>query len=228
MRTTFIGLLLLSLAAGPALTPLQAKGPNHLQAALNAATSGPTYSYTLDYRSDEFRGKARVHPSRAKGKRVVMIVPSLSKLDADQLKGVKEVDQDASKAFWCHSFAKRIPARTAKLVNQTGATATYTFKPVHEADDADDAKMMKHLVGTVTVSKSRPAILSFALDAPKSFKPVFVARIKSFALRAGCSRSPDGRTYVSRFDLNVSGSAMMRSFEERQSRIHTQLVRAGS
>lgn len=225
MRIIFTNLLLLSLAAGPAVTPLQAQKPNYIKAALDATTRGPAYSYTLDYRSDDFRGKARIYPSRAKGKRVVMITPPFSSLDSEQRAGVKEVDQDASKAFWCHSFAKRIPAGTARLISQNATTATYTFKPLPEAGDADDAKIMKHLVGTVMVSKRNPAILSFALDAPKPFKPVFVARIKTFALRAKCSRTPDGRTYVSRFDLNVSGSAMMRPFEERQSRNHTQLAR---
>lgn len=226
MRMTLLiaGGALLSCAS----IPVSAQQADYLSAALRANQTGPAYSYSLDYRSDDFRGQARIHPWKPKGKRVVMITPPAGSLTAEQRKGVQEVDRDASKAFWCHSFAKRIPAGTATLTNQTATTATYSFKPLPEAGDADDAKMMKHLVGTVTVSKSRPAILAFALDAPKSFKPVFVARIKTFALRAKCARTPDGRTFVSRFDLKVTGSAMMRSFTERQTRIHTRIARAGN
>lgn len=223
MKTKFIYACFAAAITAHASGPLSAQAAGYLEAALKAPKSGPSYSYNLDYRTDDFRGKARIHPSRPKGKRVVLVSPAASALTKPQRRGVAEVDREASKAFWCHSFAKRIPARSARLTAQTDTTATYSFKPIPDAGDAEDAKMMRHLVGTVTVSKAAPAILSFSLNAPKSFKPAFVARIKTFALHARCSRTPDGRTYVSRFDLNVTGSAMMRSFTERQTRIHTRL-----
>jgi hypothetical protein len=178
--------------------------------------------------ADDFQGRARIHPSRAPGQRVELIFPSLASLNREERQGLEGIDKDASKDFWCHSFGRRIPSSGAVLTGQTATTATYSFKPVPDASDKDDVKLMRNLRGTVTVAKDRPAILSFALTAPKSFKPVMVARVDTFSMTARCARTSDGRTYVSTFNLRVTGSAMLQSFEQKQSRRHTQLRRVGA
>ena len=204
-----------------------ANGSDPLANALNANTDGPVYSYQLDITVDDFVGRARVHPDRAAGKRVVMIFPEKSGLSSDERDGLKEIDEDASEDFWCHRFAKRIPRSGAQLVRQTATTATYRFNPIPRPNDRDDAKLMEHLTGTVTVAKDRPAILNFTLTAPESFKPALVARVDTFTLKADCAFSPDGRTYVSTFELKVTGSAMLQSFEDVQIRRHSALCRVG-
>ncbi len=212
------------LAALTGTQPLAAQ--NYLKDALAAQTNGPVYSYQLQYMSPEFRATARVNPSRARGQRITVLSPAKSEWGKDEKRALADVDKDAGKAFWCHSFAKRIPYQSAKLISQTDKTATYRFVPLPEPGDADDAKIMRNLVGSVVVHKTKPAILKFGLKAPKSFKPAFIARIKTFVLSASCARTADGRTYVSRFELNVSGSAMMQKFTEKETRIHSRLKRA--
>ncbi|MEL7198672.1 MAG: hypothetical protein AAGL10_10180 [Pseudomonadota bacterium] len=220
-RAFLIAPLLMATHSCPSMA--QSTGP--LIAALDAKTSGPVYSYQLDITVDDFTGRARIYPDRAIGKRVAMISPKRTALTSDERKGLKDIDKDASEDFWCHHFAKRIPRKGARLVRQTASTATYRFNPLPDPKDKDDAKLMKHLTGTVTVAKDRPAILSFALSAPKSFKPAVVARVDTFSLKAQCDRSPDGRTFVKTIDLKVTGSAMLQSFEDKQSRRHSALRR---
>jgi len=216
----FSGLLMATIS-----TQAIAQGQDPLIAALDTQTSGPAYSYQLDITVDEFTGRARIYPDRAIGRRVAMISPSRSELTADERDGLRDIDRDADQDFWCHNFAKRVPREGAQLVHQSASTATYRFRPLADPNDRDDAKLMKHLVGTVTVAKEHPAILSFTLTAPESFKPALVARVDTFSLNAQCSRSPDGRTYVKSLDLNVTGSAMFQSFEDRQTRRHSALQR---
>lgn len=205
----------------------KADGSSHLDRALKAKSSGPRYSYQLDITADDFRGKARIHPNRPKGSRVAMITPAKSALNSEQRQALAGIDAEAEEDLWCHSFAKRIPATGARLFKQTATSATYRFAPLGDPADKDDMKIMRNLIGTVTVSKTKPAIVSFNLDAPKPFKPAIVAKVQTFTMRVRCARTPDGRTYVSRYSFTVAGSAMMQSFEERQVRTHTKLRRIG-
>jgi hypothetical protein len=97
-------------------------------------------------------------------------------------------------------------------VSETDTTATYAFQPV--AVDKEDKKVFKHLTGSITVSKQSPSILSLSMTAPKPFKPVVVAKVNSFNMTATCTPGPDGRAYLSRMDMKVSGKAMMKAFDQ--------------
>ena len=51
-----------------------------------------------------------------------------------------------------------------------------------------------------------------------------VAKIDSFSMKADCSPSTDGRTYISEFALDISGNAMMQAFSQSERRKVTNLV----
>lgn len=61
------------------------------------------------------------------------------------------------------------------------------------------------------------------MTSNSAFKPNMMVKIKSFQMSATCERSPDGRTYAAETEVNISGSAAMQSFEEKERRKITAL-----
>ena len=62
-----------------------------------------------------------------------------------------------------------------KLVSETETEATYQFTP--EADDAEEAKFLKHLQGTMLIDKQNPHIKKFSMKALRKFKPMALVKI---------------------------------------------------
>ena len=73
-------------------------------------------------------------------------------------------------------------------------------------------------------SKEDGQVLSMQMSLPKPYKPSIAAKIETFMLDASCARTPDGRTYLQDMQLQVSGSAMMQSFDQTISRRITKLL----
>lgn len=195
-----------------------------LKRALAATENGPTYSYDISYVTREMNAAGRIDPSRPVGQRVKVSRPAKSTWTDEFKKAVKEIENNRYKGFWCSEMAKSIPA-SARLISQTATTATYAFKPLPDPDEKASKKFVKHLIGRVTVDKNNPAILTYSLRAPKSFKPAIFARINKFDLETSCERAPDGRTYVKSSKVVVAGSALGKSFNERTTRTHSGLRR---
>ena len=193
---------------------------DYLSRALDADSSGPVYQYDLSYRSEDLSVSARIDPSRPLGQRVQVLSPSKSDWNKEITEGVEDLEADPVDDFWCSGFAEMVP-RNASLVGQTGTTATYRFQPLPDPNDPDDAKLMKHLVGEITVAKQDPQILSIALTAPQPFKPVWVAKITRFDLSVACERVPDGRTHMREFRITVDGKAALQTLRERELRTIT-------
>ena len=61
------------------------------------------------------------------------------------------------------------------LKSETDQEAIYTFMP--NGGDADDAKIMRKLLGTMTFDKQSPHVKSFSLEAIKPFRPILVAKV---------------------------------------------------
>ena len=169
--------------------------------ALDAQQSGPSYSYTVLYEAEDIDAVAHVHPTNNIGERVIVSRPGREQWSKDFKSQIAELEAEPEGILWCSSFATNIPRHDAQLVSETELTVTYQFEPVPDPGEADDAKLMKHLVGEVIIDKMRPAILHFKMHAPKSFKPMFLAKIKVFEMNASCERSPDGRTYLSELEI---------------------------
>ncbi len=196
-----------------------------LKRALAASKSGPVYSYDISYITRKMNAAGRINPTLPAGQQVNVTRPAKSTWTDEFKKAVKEIEKNNYNGFWCSEMAKSIPA-SARLISQTPATATYTFRPLPDPDEKASAKFVKHLTGRVTVDKNSPAILTYSLSAPKSFKPSILVRINKFDLQTSCARAPDGRTYVKSSKVTVAGSAFGKNFNEKTTRVHGGLRRA--
>lgn len=217
--------LALALASSCMLVSAPTLAQTPLKRALAAPNGGPVYSYDISYITGKMNAAGRINPTRPAGQRVKVSRPAKSTWTDEFKKAVKEIENNNYKGFWCSEMAKSIPA-SARLVSQTATTATYAFRPLPDPDEKASAKFVKHLTGRVTVDKKAPAILTYSLSAPKSFKPSILARINKFDLQTSCARAPDGRTYVKNSKITVAGSALGKSFNEKTTRTHTGLRRA--
>lgn len=216
LRTSILSVVFLSIGSfTQAQTPLEA---------LHAASSdGPLYSFDMTIKTSEMTARGHIDPSQPEGQRLTIYAPDEKDWDDDFRKAAKHMDEEATGDIWCSEFAKTIPA-DAELVSETEHDATYKFNPLTPEDETDMGKIFRHLTGIVTIAKANPDILSLSLTAPKPFKPLPVAKLNTFKLALSCERGPDGRTYISTFDMRVTGSAMFQSFEERDYRTITNLT----
>lgn len=198
-----------------ALLPLSAHAGTPLEDALAAPADGPLYMFDVVVQNSDTEAMIRVDPSRPEGERLNVISPPQKDWTDDFRKLVKQMDADTDGDIWCQHFGENIPADAA-LVAESPTTATYTFKPQKGAkpDDLDD--IYKYLTGKVVVAKDNPAILSVEMVSEKPFRPLPIAKIKSFKLNFDCARAPDGRTHISRVDVAINGSAMMKEFSEAE------------
>jgi hypothetical protein len=216
MRRSFLPLALL------ALLPLHALGGTPLEDALGASPDGPLYIFDIIIQNADTDAMMRVDPSQPEGARLTVISPAKKDWSDDFRKLVNEMQADTDGDIWCHGFGENIPGDAA-LVSETDTTATYAFKPHPgaEPDELDD--IYKYLTGKVVVAKDDPAILSVEMVSEKPFRPLPIARIKTFKLKFDCARAPDGRTHVARVNVDISGSAMMQAFSEAERQTITNL-----
>lgn len=190
----------------------------------SASKEGPIYAYEMIYSGEGVIATGKIDPSQPEGQRVELYTPEMSELSDDFREGLEEFDAESDGDIWCTDFAEMVPAN-AEAKSENDQTVTYAFTPVAGEDaDKTEEKMMKKMNGTVTLDKADGAVLAFNMSLPKPYKPAIVAKINRFQLDAACARAPDGRTYISRFDFDISGSAMMQDFEETVSRQITKLL----
>lgn len=216
-RPVFASLFVLSL-------PLAAHGDPLLDAMRNLSQDGPIYAYEMTYSGQGVTATGKIDPSQPEGKRIELYSPSMEDLPKDFREGLEDMDADADGEIWCSDFAERVP-NDASVTEEREASVVYAFSPVPEADaDKNEQKMMKQLDGRVEIDKTDGSVLSFHMRLPKPYKPAMVAKINAFEMSVSCARAPDGRTYVETFDFDISGSAMMQSFDESISRTITKLL----
>lgn len=205
-------------------TTLTASADPLLEMMRNASKDGPIYAYEMTYAGEGVVATGKIDPSQPEGKRVDLYTPEMSELSDEFREGLEEMDAESDGDIWCTDFAEMVPA-DAEAATQDDVSVTYTFTPVGGEDsDKTEQKMMKKMNGSVTLDKSDGAVLAFSMSLPKPYKPAIVAKINRFQMDASCSRAPDGRTYVERFDFDIAGSAMMQDFEETVSRQITKLL----
>lgn len=206
------GVISLSLVSSLAL----AEG-NYLHDVLDSNHSGRTYQFDLKYITEDLTVRAHFDPQRSIGKRLTIVEPSqadlLKQLEAD----IASLESEVQREFWCSDFYQMIP-RNAKLVSQDEISATYRFTPVADADDAEDAMMMSNLTGVVVVSKLTPIIQRFHLRAPQPFKPTWFVKVLSLEVNAKCVPSPDGRSRIKTFEMELDGKVALRRFRDYEYR----------
>ncbi|MEP1143318.1 MAG: hypothetical protein ABJH52_06335 [Henriciella sp.] len=216
-RTIAFCALTLSMALPASADPV-------LEMMRSLSKEGPVYAYEMSYSGEGVTATGKIDPSQPEGDRVELYTPSMDELSDEFREGLEEIDAEADGDIWCADFAEMVPAN-AKATGETETAVTYAFTPIPEADaDKTQQKMMKKLDGTVTLDKVDGSVLSFNMTLPAPYKPAMVAKINRFEMAANCDRAPDGRTYVQKFDFDISGSAMMQNFEETVSREITKLL----
>jgi hypothetical protein len=195
-----------------------------LQKMRDQTKDGPVYAYEMEYTATEVTATGRVDPSQPEGSRIEVISPVEADWSEDFREGLEEMESETDGDIWCADFAETVPDN-AQLVSGTDTTATYAFTPLPEEDaDGIEKKLMKKIKGSITLDKQDGSILAFNMNLPKPYKPAMVAKISTFNMDAKCARAPDGRTYVSSFNMAIAGSAMMQKFEENVSRRITKLL----
>ncbi|MEO1101112.1 MAG: hypothetical protein AAFW65_04635 [Pseudomonadota bacterium] len=202
--------------------------PAPLAAALAAASDGPLYAYDMTFEGSGVTERGKVDPTQPEGQRITVDSPAREAWPDGFEEDLKELDADADGDIWCAGLAEHVP-EAVTLIEETDRTATYTFVPEPgENADGTDRKVMKKLIGEITVDTINPAILAFSMKAPKPFKPALVAKIETFDMSVQCARAPDGRTYVEEMNMIVEGSALGQSFSERARQAITQLFPSGA
>lgn len=185
---------------------------------------GPIYSYEMSYTDAEVSANGLIDPSKPEGERIKIYTPDESEWSKDFRDGLVEMEAETDGDIWCSDFAKMVPDNP-ETASEDASSITYAFTPMPEADaDKTEQKMIKQMNATVTLDKADGSVLAFDMMLPKPYKPAMVAKINHFEMGVSCDRAPDGRTYVEQFNLDISGSAMMQSFEETVSRRITKLL----
>lgn len=203
---------------------LSASADPVLEMMRSLSKDGPIYSYEMTYSDADVTANGRIDPSQPEGQRIEIYTPDESEWSKDFRDGIKDMESETDGDIWCADFAELVPA-DAETASEDEASVTYAFTPVPESDaDKTEKKMMKQLNGSITVAKTDGAVLAFNMVLPKPYKPAMVAKINRFEMAASCDRAPDGRTYIEQFNFDISGSAMMQSFDETVSRTITQLL----
>lgn len=189
------------------------------------STDGPIYSYEMNFRPDtDFTITSRVDPSKPEGERINILTPAESEWPKKFKENLPDLEANTKGDIWCTEFTQNIPDDITKT-SETAVDATFAFTPLPDSDaDGMERKLMKKVEGSVTLDKQDGAILAVSMHLPEPYKPAMVAKVDVFNMDAKCSRAPDGRTYVEKFDLNLSGSAMMQDFSQRMSREITALL----
>lgn len=205
-----------------AATSLAASADPVLEKARAAAPTGPLYIFDVAYDDGADQFRMTVDQSKPKGQRVVDFSPAPEILKGDSAKTAKRLIEQTEGNVWCNDFAENIPAG-AKRASETDTTATYSFIPQAGKDDGDLAKVYKFLSGKAVLDKATGAILSYEMSSPKAFKPAPVAKIDRFRMTVACTTAPDGRTYMTSVNVDLAGSAMMKSFAQTEARKVTNL-----
>lgn len=201
-----------------------AQADSLLEKMRSVSSDGVVYAFEMAFSNGNIDTTGKVDPSQAEGERITIYTPDESEWSDEFRDSLAELDAEAKGEIWCSEFAEAVPANATEL-SRDADTVTYQFTPEPDADaDGMEKKLMKKLIGKVTLAKSDAQILAYSMRLPKPFKPAMVAKINAFDMQVSCARAPDGRTYNRAMSFNISGSAMMQDFEESISREITKLL----
>lgn len=185
----------------------------------------PIYTFDVNMKTKEYEANFKVDPSAKEGERIEIIGGTLKDLPRPARRAIKEIDKDMDGDIWCGNMNDIVPDKVETL-KEDAQSITFGFKPLPEPDEPEDAKLMKHMRATLTVSKGEnPQVKEMHMFNEAPFKPVMVAKIDTFNMRISCEVGPDGRSYAAKSTFAITGSAMMQKLEERNSRVISNLKR---
>lgn len=189
-----------------------------LNRVINTPQAGPNYAFEMKYEDSDVRAHAFVNPERAKGERIDVIVPEPHDWNSDFKEMLAEFDTAPMKGFWCSDFLTLIGPDVRPVIEKKGVTV-FAFTPQPRPDDdADDRKFLSHMIAHLTINQVTSQIQKFEMRNRRPFKPIFIAKIKSFHMEAICEVSPDGRPYVADLRTNLKGKIALKKIEEHEKR----------
>lgn len=204
----------------------QSTAPNPLHPALERADRKariekmyPTqFAFEMTYRDNDVHAHAFFDPGKDSGARLDVLRPTPSEWSNDFKEMLREFDANPYEEFWCTDFLELV-GPDVHPVMQDGNHITFAFTP-HPGpdDDSDDRKFLSEMIAHLTVDQTSGAIQKFEMRNRRPFKPMFIAKIKSFQMQAQCKIAPDGRYYVSDLTTDLSAKIALKKVEEHEQR----------
>ena len=121
----------------------------------------------------------------------------------ERLKQLEEEGGD----IWCDDMADRVKG-DVRTISETPDAVTFAFTPTDPEADDTERKMIERTEATITVDRATQTITDFSYTLLKPFKPVIVAKVHSFELKANCEPAPNGRPYFRTLTIDVDVSAL--------------------
>lgn len=176
------------------------------------------YAFEMTYRDEDVQARAFVNPSRPEGQRLDVIQPARSEWDDDIRDMLTEFDAAPYDEFWCTDFLALLGS-DPHPVDQDGNSIVFAFSPQPgPKDDADDRKFLAEMIAHLTIDQRTGAIQKFEMRNRRPFKPIFIAKIKSFRMEAQCQAAPDGRLYVADLSTDLTAKIALKKVKEREER----------
>lgn len=180
--------------------------PEPLKTALARSNDAPAFAFDVERVSTDTGEDGETVTALA---RVDLTAPELKQitpahlLDEDQpgssfaaLAGIERALEDG---IWCTRYAANVPAeaKDVEIIAEDDETVTYRFTPEADGDaDGPEKKIARRSRAEMTVSRTDPAILSYASSLTGTVTLYVVAKIRRVDVEATCARAPDGRTYI--------------------------------
>ncbi|WP_418152507.1 hypothetical protein AB8615_00685 [Litorimonas sp. RW-G-Af-16] len=147
-----------------------------------------------------------------------MFEPAQSDWDNDFRDRLTEFDAAPYDEFWCADFLAMV-GRDAQAVAQHGTALVFAFSPQPGPnDDADDRKFLAEMIAHLTIDQSTGAIQKFEMRNRRPFKPILIAKVKSFHMEAHCQVAPNGRPYVANLSTELSAKIALKKVEDHEER----------
>jgi hypothetical protein len=207
--------LLIAIVASAAITTSHAQTPPTALSEVVRATHAAraAYAFDFEYSSNDQSFVARFDPRQTP--RLRLASPARASLSDELSADLDFFIESMDGVTWCAS--EQIGnAEGLRLLRQDDNAATYSFEPTRESVTGDQTRrIVEHLSGEITITKSNPDISRIRLFALRPFSPAPLARIEHYSVTTTCAAAPNGRHYAVEIIREARGSAFGRAFNTR-------------
>jgi len=188
------------------------------QKAISEQPLSSRYAFEMTYRDEDVEARAFVNPARPLGQRLSVVHPAQSDWNDEFRDMLTEFDAAPYDEFWCTDFLALLGSDTHPVA-QSGNSITFAFSPQPGPDDdKEDRKFLAEMIAHLTIDQKTGAVQKFEMRNRRPFKPIFIAKIKSFRMEALCQSAPDGRSYVANLSTSLSAKIALKKVEEHEER----------
>lgn len=122
--------------------------------------------------------------------------------------------EDEGDDIWCDDMADRVKGNV-RTVKETPQAVTFAFTPTDPDAEDMERKMIERTEATITVDRATQTITDFTYTLLEPFKPIVIAKVHSFELKAKCVPAPNGRPYFKTLTIDVDVSALGKRQQQR-------------